>query len=127
MCQKGTCLADYFNNSNPSAFNNTYLKISPVKTRVPLEVTIGFSINTNASFWEGIFIRLPQFTSGDCNVSELPACHDPSSRLPAAGALIVGMGQGKEGKSIGLGSVLLSPSLYFIGEWQEGGCVPTRS
>lgn len=56
------------NVTTPKAFNTTYLKLSPMKTRVPLDITVGFSINSKIKAWDAIFVHLPQFTSGNCDV-----------------------------------------------------------
>jgi hypothetical protein len=59
----------HLNATHPKAFTNTRMTLMPNKLRVPLEIKVEFSINTNASYWEGIFISLPQFTTSACDVS----------------------------------------------------------
>lgn len=56
------------------AFTDPYLNVYPNLERVPVELKVGFTINTNITQWDAIFVHLPRFTTSKLDVSAPPRC-----------------------------------------------------
>ena len=75
-------------------FSDTHLYVTPSETQAEVEIQLDFRISDRLNGSDVVYVQLPRFTSGG--------------------------GLKEPGASIPRGDVVLSPSVYFEGRWDEG-------